>query len=549
MAVDDLQVRPPAIRHFVFLKLRVLRNGMRWQGSAGTRRLITMIIGILVGLWAAIGGFALFGFGSSSGNTDLRTGLVCLTGGAVTLGWLLLPLLFFGVDETIDPARFALLPIPRRILTAGMLAAACVGIPAIVTAIATLGLVVGAFLRGGIGAGLVALVAVPLILLLCVVGSRAMTSAFASMLRSRKMRDLAVILIVLLAGSLGPLQLALMSVIEKKGSGVVTDIASVVGWTPLAAAHAAVLDAIDGRWSLVPVRLAIVIVTIGLLGRWWAATLESAMVGMESAGPADRKAAVGGAVRGLVPPVLRALPDSAFVAIVARDLRYFWRDPRWRASIASMVIASVFLPVALIAMPGDGGQPASLPTVALFVGIVMGLSLVNIFGYDGPAYALHVLTGVRGTTELRARATGLTILVIPLLLVTGLAVGISGGEVGIVLPTLGMAAAAFGAATTVAMFVAVLVPYPMPQAGNPFAVSSGGATVRSLATFGGIACAVAVASPVIVASFLLPDSWDWLLLPLGIGWSVGSILIGAYIAGDLLDKRGPEVLQAVTPRN
>ncbi len=36
-----------------------------------------------------------------------------LVGAAVVLSWTLVPLLFFGVDETIDPARFALLPVPR----------------------------------------------------------------------------------------------------------------------------------------------------------------------------------------------------------------------------------------------------------------------------------------------------------------------------------------------------------------------------------------------------------------------------------------------------
>ena len=49
------------------------------------------------------------------------------------LGWLLLPLVFFGVDETLDPARFALLPLRRRTLVTGMLAAALVGVPAVAT--------------------------------------------------------------------------------------------------------------------------------------------------------------------------------------------------------------------------------------------------------------------------------------------------------------------------------------------------------------------------------------------------------------------------------
>ena len=46
------------------------------------------------------------------------------------LGWLFLPLVFFGVDESLDPARFALLPLRRRTLIAGLLTAALIGVPA-----------------------------------------------------------------------------------------------------------------------------------------------------------------------------------------------------------------------------------------------------------------------------------------------------------------------------------------------------------------------------------------------------------------------------------
>ena len=42
---------------------------------------------------------------------------------ALTLGWLLMSLLVFGVDETVDPAKFALLPVRAGELLPGLLAA------------------------------------------------------------------------------------------------------------------------------------------------------------------------------------------------------------------------------------------------------------------------------------------------------------------------------------------------------------------------------------------------------------------------------------------
>ena len=72
-------------------------------------------------------------------------------GGVLVLGWLLLPLVFFGVDETLDPARFALLPLSRRTLVTGLFAAALISVPVFAVLVAVAGLVVSAALLGGAG--------------------------------------------------------------------------------------------------------------------------------------------------------------------------------------------------------------------------------------------------------------------------------------------------------------------------------------------------------------------------------------------------------------
>jgi ABC-2 type transport system permease protein len=97
------------------------------------------------------------------------------------------------------------------------------------------------------------------------------------------------------------------------------------------------------------------------------------------------------------------------------------------------------------------------------------------------------------------------------------------------------------------VLAAVFSPYPMPQTSNPFAVSSGGATLRGLMVLVGAVAAIGMAGPVIVAYVLLPSALSWLLLPVGAGWGIGAAALGTYIAGDALDRRGPEVLAAITP--
>ena len=43
------------------------------------------------------------------------------------VGWMLTPLVAFGVDETVDPARFALLPIRPQTLQRGLLVTSLIG--------------------------------------------------------------------------------------------------------------------------------------------------------------------------------------------------------------------------------------------------------------------------------------------------------------------------------------------------------------------------------------------------------------------------------------
>ena len=72
--------------------------------------------------------------------------------------------------------------------------------------------------------------------LLCVAASRAVTSAFAAMLRSRRARDLAAVLLAVAAALLGPLQIASLRAAEGADWRSLLGPAEIVGWTPFGAA-------------------------------------------------------------------------------------------------------------------------------------------------------------------------------------------------------------------------------------------------------------------------------------------------------------------------
>ena len=549
--------RDPRAWDFVRLKLRLLRNGFRGQAW----RVVAFVFGLLFGLWAA--GLAVLGFSvSADASPDVGFVVAAFAGTAVVLGWTLVPLLFFGVDETLDPARFALLPVPRMILARGMLAAAFVGVPAAATMLGTSGLVLAAGRRFGeaeLGAAAVgaAFVGVVTGLTLGVVASRAVTSAFAALLRSRRVRDLAAVIIAVLASSIGPLQWAITAAVQQGSLDQAMRIAEVLSWTPLAAPYVLPYDVAEGQWAVAGLRLAITLGTIAALMWWWSGTIESAMIGVATGGAAKPvKGAGTGAVAALIPRALRGVVrPTAFGAILARESRFWWRDARRRASLVSILMASAVLPIALnLASSGAAsrGRTSELgfSFAVTMAGTMGGMLLANQFGFDGNAYTAHLLAGVPGRVELRARAAAIALVAVPVQVVVVVAVTLLAGTPEQLPTGFGMLAASFGSAIAAAAVLSVLAPYALPENANPFAINSGGGSAKGMLALVALIGTLVISMPVLVAAFLLGSSaaGAWLVLAIGLAYGTAAALLGTYIAGDVLERRGPEVLVAVTPR-
>ncbi|MFE9203900.1 ABC transporter permease [Micromonospora sp. NPDC007230] len=552
-------VRQVSARHFVRLKLRVLANNFRGQGW----RIALFVVGVVIGLWFAAGGFFLLAAPGLAGESRYALMIAAFGGGLLVLGWLLLPLAFFGVDETLDPARFALLPLPRRALVTGLFAAALVSVPVLATLIAVTGLVITAGALGGWSAALVELVGVIVGLLLCVAAARAVTSAFATMLRSRRVRDLAAVLLAVLAALLGPLQIAVIAAVRRADWDQLNGTAGIVGWTPFGAPWTAGIDVAEGRaWTAV-LKLLITVVAIGALLLWWSRSLESAMVGAVSAGPSrDRRGPVGGAVAQLFPRAAGWARRDRFGALVAREARYWWRDARRRANLITIAVVGIFVPV-MVNVGGarlavEGGQafgeltadssPVLVSLSLVFVGVVASLTVANQFGFDGSAYAANVVAGVPGRLELRARMTAFAIYVVPLLVAVAVILAALLRHPGWLGVMAGALFAAYGSGLAINAFVSVLGAYALPETSNPFAMNTGAGVAKSFLALLSMIASTAAAVPMVVAAALLGDLWLWLALPIGLAYGLGAALLGSYLAGDVLDRRQPELLAAVTPR-
>jgi ABC-2 type transport system permease protein len=541
------------VRYFARLKLRVLRNSLRGQ----VWRIVLFVIGALFGLWFAAAGFFLLAAPGLAGNAELAVVVPAVAGGVLVLGWLLLPLVFFGVDETLDPVRFALLPLPRRTLVGGMYTAALLGVPAVAMLGATSGLVLSAAVQAGWPAALAQAAGVIAGLLLCVAASRAVTSAFANMLRSRRVRDLAAVVLALFAALLGPLQVAVIAAVERADYHRLVGPARVVGWTPLAAPYTVGTEVAEGNAWAVAAKLAITAVAIAALLWWWSVSLESAMVGATSGGTLrSTRGASGGPVSQLFPRALPWLPRNPYGAIAAREARYWWRDARRRANLIAVAVIGVFVPVMInLTNSRLGGvthrtTPTSMTISMLLVGVYAAVLLANQFGFDGTAYAAHLVAGVPGRTELRARLVAISAYLVPVLTLIGLLVAAFVGAASWLPTMLGAIFAAYGTGLAVNACVSVLGAYAMPETNNPFAMNAGRGMAKSLLGFVAMLATMATASPFLIAAVGAGGTaiWAWLALPVGVGYGLGAVALGLYIVGDLLDRRGPELLLAVSPR-
>ena len=530
--------------HFVRLKLRVTGNSLR--GQAGRVALFT--VGVVFAVFSALGGYLLFAVPGLL--DDARTaGVVAALGGALlVLGWLFLPLVFFGVDETLDPARFALLPLDRGTMLGGLFAASLAGIPALATLVGTAGTIHAAGALGGPAAAAAATLGVMLGLLLCVAISRAVTSAFATGLRSRRARDLAAVLLAVVAALLGPLQLVLAQGARSADWSAFARAADVVGWTPLGAPWTLGTEVVDGRYWAVPIKIVLTAVCVAGLLWWWSASLESAMLGAAggtggrpTAGPAGRPVAQ------LFPRLLPWLPRSRFGALTAREVHYWWRETRRRSGLITFTVVGIFLPVMLSLSNDSAGDTAPSGGALIFVGVLAALSLANQFGFEGNAYAANVVAGVPGRTEVHSRVLGYSVYLAPLLVLIAVVVAVVTGQPGQTPALLGNLAAAYGTGLAVVLPMSVLGAYALPDTSNPFAVSSGAGLTKGLLSFAALIGAGLACVPVLVAGWLLGDAWRWWGLPIGAAYGAAAYLLGAYVAGRLLDRRMPELLAAVTP--
>ncbi|MBX3098283.1 MAG: hypothetical protein KF761_01770 [Salinibacterium sp.] len=515
------------VTHLLRLKLVLLVNNFRRSPF----QLVGMILAFLYGLGVA--GIVTVGLGALRLATpDIARVIVVVFGTIVVLAFLLLPLVF-GVDDTIDPRRFALYGIPNGRLAVALAVAGAVSVPTLVVTVFAIAQVV-TWSRGAVPV-LFAVIGALILVPTCVLAARVSTALASSFLSSRRARDTSGILLVFLLAVVAPL-VALGATVDWEAHGlpVMRRIATVAEWTPFGAVWGAPGEAALGHLDLAWIKLGIGLAFLLVLAVAWRALVSMMLVRPQREAAARLYSGLGWFER---------LPATPLGAIAARSLSYWGRDARYRVALAVIPVVPMVMVVALLI----AGVPAGIivwipvPVMCLF----LGWTVHNDIAYDSTAFWAHVSADTKGTDDRWGRLVPAIFLGLPLVLV-GSFVSVLVVKDYMIFPGLvGLSLCTLLVALGVSSVTSAGFPYPAVRPGDspfaqPQAAGTAGSIIQSLSFF----VTLLLASPVVILVFLNPHLEYVQFFGLGLGTAIGiGALIGGVVwGGFLVDRRAPELL-------
>ncbi|MDQ0095844.1 transporter [Paeniglutamicibacter psychrophenolicus] len=517
------------VAHLMRLKLALLRNSFRrspWQ-------LVGVCIGGLYGLGMVV--FAVTGTALlADADAALANTILVCAASLVTLGWAIVPLVAFGVDLTLDPARFTTFTISRPRLATGLLLSGFIGVPGLLTLL----LLGGQFLawRRDPPALLAALAGGVAGALMCLALARLTTTSMARLTGSRRFRDVAGIIAIIPLILLGP-------IIGTAAEGIesVLDwlprLATVLGFTPLGVFAALPGDLAAGAWGLGAARLVLGLAYLGAVLWAWERGLHKSME--NPLAPHTGSKPVGMGAFGIFPATPRG-------AVAARALTYWLKDPRYAASIVVVPL----MPVLIWFTSTNSGNPQLMLVLGPLLGILMAFAISADVSYDSTAFSLHVLTGVRGVDDRAGRVLACAVFALPVTLLAAILPPVFLGRTDLLPAILGISLCGLLSGFGVASVASARFTYAVPLPGeSPFKTPPGAGArmaVVQLATFAIMSVLLLPALGLLVAQVLTHHAiFGWLALAVGVVEGAVLLVAGIRLGGRWLDARAPELMQAV----
>lgn len=516
------------VAQFLGLKLRLLANGFR----RSPLQVVGIVIALIYGLGAAF--LAVVSLAALRLVDVALAGSIAVTlGSLLMLGFLLVPLAF-GVDDTLDPRKFAGFGIPTTRLAAGLALAALIGVPALVITIVSFAQIV-TWTRGPLPVALAVIGAVAIIAS-SVLGSRVTTSIAAFLLSSRRAREATGLIALVVIVSLSPLVVILTSVDwGRDGLRVLAGIARVAGWTPLGAAWAAPADAAAGDVGSAILKALIGIAFAGLLWLAWRALVARMLVTPHHEAEAHHRAGLGWFAR---------FPDTPAGAIAARSMSYWFRDARYRISLVMVPIVPVLLIVPLLTVGVNWHILALIPVPVMCLFLTWAIH--NDVAYDNTAIWLHVASNTSGWADRLGRVVPALVFGVPLVLIGSPICAALYGDWGVLPGLLGLSLCVLFAGLGFSSIVSARFPYPATRPGDspfaqPQASGAAAAVVQSVSFF----AIIVIALPVVALGalgLLYGHGWQWAALGAGLVIGGAVFALGLRWGGHIFERRAPELL-------
>lgn len=460
---------------------------------------------------------------------------VVVGGSVVVLGWLVVPLMFDGIDRTLDPVKLARFPLRMRELMAAIVLVDVAWIPGGATVIAALGTVIA--WREHPAAAVLALVTGLVGVATCIAGARVTTTVVGTLLGGRGAARIAVAVLIVVAIAL-PVVATFTRDAPVGARGFFARITAVIealGYTPLGAV-----------WSI-PGRVA-----LGDLGGAVAAsaTALSTLLALVLLW----RLVLGAATRRRGESPIRALgsgrlgplglfPTTPTGAIAARSLIYWMRDARLTRQLILIPVLPALLLIWWLLFDLDAIAFLAGPIVAT----LLPLSVFAGLSYDGTAFAAEVAAGVRGLHDRLGRAIALLLIALPATVAVQVVVAVIIGRVDALPAMLALALSTLLVSVGVVSVSSARIVVPVARAGrNPFSAQPGAATVSIVGSYvvtGATALIVLpVAALAVVALVTGLPLLGWLSLVVAIVLGGGVALAGVVVGGRVLDASGPAVL-------
>lgn len=482
-------------------------------------------------------------------TVDVKQDALVAVGTVLAFAWVVVPLLATGVDDSLEPARFAPWGIPPRRIMPGLVVASFTTVPAIFFA-AVVGVMASTWRGENHGAWVmtVAVLGSALSLATWVASARLAvlwaTRLLATRLAKAVLTTLALLAVALVGSTIIVVRAdGLDSFLGVEMATTLTALAR----TPWAAGFAAPTSVALGEpWGAVW-RLVMLAGWLAVLLAAWRSAVEHSLVN-----PVSRS---GGPLRtsdGILAAVERKFPmwraTATTRAVLARSARSWRIDPRYVAQ----VVGAIAMPTIMggVAVAAFGSRGPWLYALPIVLGITIGWGRHNDLAYDASAAWLDIVSGVRGAEVVRGRLLATAGWAAPSVAVMCVVAAAFTGRWEALLPVLVAAWGVLGISLGIAAISSVLLPYRVPASGeNPFGAepgsigaSLGAQAASSLAT--GIAVPFVVGP--LVAAFMWGGPWWIAAVAVGVLCGGGGMWAGTHIAGALYDKRAGRLISMVS---